>query len=86
MPEVHGVLQMLRIEYPPLAVANTPSIRQRGLTAAALSSQPLVGGAEADPRLGGQDRERLTVVNVLANQPFPAEGCQPGVQVGMHGA
>ena len=29
MPEVHGLLQLLRIERPPLVAANTPSIRQR---------------------------------------------------------
>jgi hypothetical protein len=26
------------------------------------------------------------VVNILAQQPFPAEGCQPGVRVSMHEA
>jgi hypothetical protein len=33
VPEVQGVLQLLRIERPPLGAANTPSIRQRGVTA-----------------------------------------------------
>jgi hypothetical protein len=28
--EIHGVLQLLRIERPPLGAANTPSIRQKG--------------------------------------------------------
>ena len=28
--EIHGVLQLLRIERPPLGAANTPTIRQRG--------------------------------------------------------
>ena len=32
MAEFHGVLQLLRIERPPLGAANTPSIRQRGVT------------------------------------------------------
>jgi len=31
--EIQGVLQLLRIERPPLGAANTPSIRQRGVTA-----------------------------------------------------
>jgi len=31
--EIHGVLQLVRIERPPLAAANTPTIRQRGWTA-----------------------------------------------------
>jgi hypothetical protein len=30
--EIHGVLQLLRIERPPLGAANTPTIRQRGWT------------------------------------------------------
>jgi len=30
VPEIHGVLQLLRIERPTLGAANTPSIRQRG--------------------------------------------------------
>ena len=29
---IHGLLQLLRIERPPLAAANTPAIRQRGWT------------------------------------------------------
>lgn len=86
VPEIHGMVQLLRIERPPLDAANTPSIRQRGVTTGAVSSQPLVGGAQADPRLGGQEQEGFAVVNVSAQQPFPAEGCQPGIRVGMHGA
>jgi hypothetical protein len=30
MPELHGALQVLRIERPPLGAADTASIRQRG--------------------------------------------------------
>jgi hypothetical protein len=33
VPEVHGLLQLLRIERPPLVAANAPSIRQGGVTA-----------------------------------------------------
>lgn len=33
VPEVQGMLQLLLIERPPLGAANTPSIRQRGVTA-----------------------------------------------------
>jgi hypothetical protein len=33
VPEVQGVLQLLRIERPPLGAANTPTIRPRGVTA-----------------------------------------------------
>ena len=70
------MLQLLRIERPPLGAANTPSIRQRGVTAAALSSQPLVGGAEADARMGGQGQEGFAVINVSAQQPFPSQSVQ----------
>jgi len=72
------VLQLLRIERPPLVAANTPSIHQRGVTAAAGSSEPLVGGAKADARLGGQGQEGFAVINLSAQQPFPTEGCQAG--------
>jgi hypothetical protein len=27
----------------------------------------------------------FTTVNVSTQQSFPAEGCQPGLRVGMHG-
>ena len=47
------------------------------------ASQPWGDG---DPRLGYQTRERLSLINVSAQQPFPAEGCQPSVRVGMHGS
>ena len=62
------------------------AIRQRGVTAGAVASKPLVSGAQADPRLGRKVPEGFAVVNVSAQQSFPAEGCQPSVRVGMHGA
>ncbi len=80
------MLQLLRIERPPLDAVNAPSIRQEGMTAAAVSSEPLVGGTQADPRLGSKVREGFAMVNVKAQQSFPAEGCQPSVRVGMHRA
>jgi len=40
-----GVLQLLRIEHPPLGAANTPSIRQIGHTARVVTSQPAIGAA-----------------------------------------
>lgn len=55
--ELHCVLQLLLIERPPLAAANTPSICQRGHTARVVTSQPAIGAAEADSVLGGQIRE-----------------------------
>jgi hypothetical protein len=33
MAEIHGLLELLRIERPPLGAANAPSIRQGGWTA-----------------------------------------------------
>ncbi len=39
-----------------------------------------------DPCLGCQTREMLSLINVSAQQSYPAEGCQPGVRVGMHGS
>ena len=35
--------------------------------------------------LGRHHRQRFTVIDVSAQHPFTAEGCQPGVGVGMHG-
>jgi len=55
------------------------------VTTRAVTSGPLVGGAEADAHLGGKGLERLTTINVLTQQSFPAEWYQPGVRVGMHG-
>lgn len=50
-----------------------------------LQIEPLVGDAEADPRLDGKVLEGLTAMNVSTQQRFPAKGCQPGVRVGTHG-
>jgi len=38
----HGVLQLLRIEHPPLGAANTPSIRQIGHTARVVEQRRLI--------------------------------------------
>ncbi len=40
MPEVHDLLQLLRIERPPLGAASTPSIRQCRNTASPKSCKP----------------------------------------------
>ncbi len=48
VPEVYGLLQLLRIERPPLAAANSPSIHQRRHAACSVAGQPLVGDAQAD--------------------------------------
>ena len=39
--EIHGFLQLLRIEYPALMATNTPPIRQCRWTAYAEACQPL---------------------------------------------
>ena len=83
--ELHGLLQLLWIERPPLAAANTSSTHQSRGTACAVAHQPLLSAAEADPSLSSQEGEAFTVINVSMQQPFLAKGCQPSVRVGMHG-
>ena len=85
VPEVHGVLQLLRIERPPLGAANTPSIRQGGVTAAAVTSEPLVGGAQADASFCGKGLEGQMVDEVSTDQAFPTERRQTGHGMAMHG-
>jgi hypothetical protein len=51
--ELHGVLQLLRIERPPLGAANTLSIRQRSCTALS-ADQPAETEQLAQERLGGR--------------------------------
>lgn len=85
MAQVNGALQLLWIERPPLGAANTASIHQCSSTASAVARQPLVGSADTDPHLSSQEVEAFTVINVSTQQPFPAEGCQPSIRVGMHG-
>jgi hypothetical protein len=41
--------------------------------------------AEADPCLRRQFSEGDGFINVSTYRPFPAEGCQPSIRVGMHG-
>jgi hypothetical protein len=72
--EIRGLLPVLLIERPPHGVANVPSIRNKDLTARAVTIEPLVGGEAADLRLGGQSLERLAAFNVRSMQSFPAEG------------
>ena len=51
MAQLVGLLQLMLIECPPLAAANTSSIRQCCYAAITEVRQPLVGSAEADPCL-----------------------------------
>ena len=79
------MLQLLRIERPPLGAANTPSIRQRGVTAAAVTSEPLVRGAQADASFCGKSFEGAALVEMPTDQAFPTERRQTGHGVAMHG-
>ena len=85
MAQGNGALQMLWIERPPLAAANTASINQSGCTTGAVTAQPLVGRAQADARLGGEVSQGLGILKVSTHKPFPTDGCQSGIGVGMHG-
>ena len=79
MAQGNGALQMLWIERPPLAAANTVSIHQRGCSTGAVTAQPLVGSAQADSSLRGEMSQELSVLNMTMNQPFPTDRCHSGV-------
>jgi len=102
--EIHSVLQLLRIERPPLGAANTPTIRlpgvnyvggrlsnrrrtirQRGWTAGAVTSQQAIGAAQADSVLGGEFRKAAAVFQVLGHQPEAAPLRQASIGMAMHG-
>ncbi|GDX73859.1 hypothetical protein LBMAG40_05160 [Cyanobium sp.] len=85
MPEVHSLLQLLRIERPPLGAANTPSIRQCRWPACTETSQPLASCALTDAVLASQLNKASALVEVLPDQAFPTDGCQAGIGVCMHG-
>ena len=89
MAQDNGALEMLWIERPPLAAANTAAntatIHQSGGTTGAITAQLLVGRAQADSSLRGEMGQGLGVLSVSAHKPFPTDGCQSGVGVGMHG-
>ena len=66
--EIHGLLQLLRIERPALVAPNTPPIRKCRWTACAEACQPLVSAAEADPSVSSEFRQCPALVEVLADQ------------------
>jgi len=85
MTQLNRVLQLLWIKRWPLAAALAASIHQGSAPAKAITSQPFVGGAEADPCLTHQISQDLSVLNLSTQKPFPTNSCQSGIGVGMHG-
>ena len=83
--EIHGLLQLLRIECPALVVPNTPSIRKCRWTACAEPRQPLERTAQADPGLRSKDFERDAIIKMPADQAFPTPLSQAGIRMAMHG-
>jgi hypothetical protein len=69
LPEIDSLLQLLWIARPPLGVAHTASIRQRGLTAGAATGELAVGTAQVDADLGDESRKVAVVLQVLGHQP-----------------
>jgi len=82
---VHGLLELLRIERPPLAAVNTPSIRQGRHTAITEARQPLLGAAQVDASFSSKGLERYALIKVPTHEAFPTDGCQSGQWVAMHG-
>jgi hypothetical protein len=85
MAQCPGPLLLLRIERAPLAATHAASIHQCRCPACAEPGEPLVRVTEADPYLGSQCSKGNALVNVSTYKSFPADGCQPGIRVGMHG-
>jgi len=85
VPQVYSLLELLRIERPPLAAANTPSIRQCRYAACSKPGEPLVGRTQADPGLCCKGFEWHAFIEMPADEPFPTDGCQSGQRVAMHG-
>ncbi len=69
MPQLYGWLQMPRIERPSLVAANTPSICQRSCTAYAVTGEPLLSTAEADPCFCSKLSQWTMVLEVLIDKP-----------------
>jgi hypothetical protein len=84
MAQCPCLLLLLRVEGLLLGAENATSIHQTACTAGAVASQLFVRSAEADPCLRRQISQGGSLVNVSTYKPFPAEGCQPGIRVGMH--
>jgi quinolinate synthase len=83
--EIHGLLELLRIERPPLGAAHTPSIRQCCYTTLSVSGQPLVGAAQAYAGLRCQGLERYALIKMPTDEAFPTDRRQTGQWVAMHG-
>ena len=85
MPQVHGLLELLRIERPPLAAANSASIRQGLWAAYTEAGQPLVGAAQADSVVISEFRQGKALIEVLADQPQATPLSQAAIGVAIHG-
>ncbi len=84
VPELHGGLQGLRIQRPPLSATNTASIPQSRCATCAVTGQPLVSTAEADPCFCRQLSQRALVEKVLIDEQKPALLRQTGIGMTMH--
>ena len=85
VPQVQSMLQLLRIERPPLGAANAASIRQCRWGACTEAGQPLVGATRADPRASSESRQGKALIEVLVDQTQAAQRRQAGIGVAMHG-
>ena len=60
--EIPGLLQLLRIECPPLATAKTPPIHQCSCPTGQIAGQPLPAITESDPCFLSQFGQRAVVI------------------------
>ena len=84
MTHGNGAIVVLWNERPPLAAANTTSIRQGGGNARAVAGKLLIGHAQSDSSLDAEMGRQLGVLNVSTHKPLPTDGCLSGVGVKMH--
>ncbi len=84
MSEIDRVLEILRIERPPLGVANTASIRQRGWIAGSLSGQPALSAAQADSAFVGEFCKDAAMLQLLGNQLETVSLRQTGIVMPTH--
>ena len=83
-PELHGLLQSLRFERPPLGGANAASIRKSRWPAGTKMSQTLAGCPFTDAVVRSQLSKAPAPVEMLADQSFSTDRSQAGIRVCRH--
>jgi len=83
--QIHSLLQLVRIERPPLGPACAVSIRQRGRTPGTVPSQPAVGAAEPDSVPSSENTKAAALLQVLNHKPVVPPLCHEGIGLTING-